>query len=184
MLGNSWLYLSLPCLRWGCISVLISALGRSHCPCTAIRWGRTSRCCLQRGRTGSSALWLCRSHCRGIGSQKGRRFHCSRLHETSGSPEQEMPRVRGLPRRPKQIDAHWLDGATSPKANPPKPTAAQSISGNEATENESQKYGEGESPIHQFLDALTQSWTISRFYLKSPYTLHNTPIGRCRTALD
>ena len=34
----------------------ISALGRSHCPCIAIRWGRTYRCCLQHGRTGSSAF--------------------------------------------------------------------------------------------------------------------------------
>ena len=48
-----------------------SARWRSHCPCIAIRWGGTSCCCLQRGRTGGSALWLCRSHC-GIESQRGR----------------------------------------------------------------------------------------------------------------
>ena len=37
------------------------------------------------------------------------------------------------------IEAHWLDWATSQKANPLKPTAAQSISGDEATENDSQE---------------------------------------------
>ena len=36
------------------------------------------------------------------------------------------------------IEAHWLDWGTSQKANPPKPTAGQSISGDEATENDSQ----------------------------------------------
>ena len=44
-----------------------------------------------------------------------------------------------------KIKANWLDWATSQKANPPKPTAAQSISGDIAAENDSQKYGEGES---------------------------------------
>ena len=58
-------------------------------------------------------------------------------------------------------EAHRLDWGTSRKANPLKPTAAQSISGNDATENDSQRYGEGESPIHLFLDALTHSWTTS-----------------------
>ena len=56
----------------GWISALLSALGRSHCPCTAIHWGRTFSWRLQHGRTGSSALWLCRSHYRGIGSEKSR----------------------------------------------------------------------------------------------------------------
>ena len=42
------------------------------------------------------------------------------------------------------IEAHWLDWGTLQKANPPKLTAAQSISGNEATENDSQEYGEGD----------------------------------------
>ena len=45
---------------------------------------------------------------------------------------------------------------TSPKANPPKPTAAQSISGNEATENDYQKYGEGGSRLRPKRDAITQ----------------------------
>ena len=36
------------------------------------------------------------------------------------------------------IEAHWFDWARSQKANPLKPTAAQSISGDEATENDSQ----------------------------------------------
>ena len=83
----------------GWISALLSALGRSHCPCTAIHWGRTFSWRLQHGRTGSSALWLCRSHCRGIESQKGKRFHCFPLLGTFGSPEQEKPRTRGLLRR-------------------------------------------------------------------------------------
>ena len=37
------------------------------------------------------------------------------------------------------IEAHWLDWATSQKANPLKPTAAQSIAGDEATESDSQE---------------------------------------------
>ena len=70
------------CRGW--ILALLSALGRSHCLCIAIRWGMTSRCCLQLGRTGSSALWLYKSHCRGIGSQKDKGFHCFLLLGTSG----------------------------------------------------------------------------------------------------
>ena len=85
------------------ISALLSVPCRNHCPCTAIRQDRTSHCFLQRGRTGSSALWLCRSHCLGIGSQKGRRFHCSPLLGTFGSPEQEKSGVIGLLRRPEHI---------------------------------------------------------------------------------
>ena len=54
------------------------------------------------------------------------------------------------------IEAHWLDWATSQKANPLKPTAAQSISGDEATENDSQKYGEGGSRLRPKWDAMTQ----------------------------
>ena len=61
-------------------------------------------------------------------------------------------------------EAHWLDWATSQKANPPKPTAAQSISGDEDTENDSQEYGEGESRFH----ALTHlSEPIRTFFPKS-----------------
>ena len=33
----------------------------------------TSRCCRQHRRTGSWDLWLCRSHCRGVRSQKSRK---------------------------------------------------------------------------------------------------------------
>ena len=47
------------------------------------------------------------------------------------------------------IEAHWLDWARSQKANPLKPTAGQSISGDEATENDSQKYGEGGIRTHE-----------------------------------
>ena len=87
---------------WEWIAALLNALGRSHCPCTAIRLGKKFRCCHQRGRTGSSVLWLCKSHCRGIGSQRDRRFHCFPLLGTSGSPEREDSGVRGLLRRPQQ----------------------------------------------------------------------------------
>ena len=48
-----------------------------------------------------------------------------------------------------KIEAHWLDWATSQKTNPPEPTAAQSISGGKATENETQKYGEGGIRTHE-----------------------------------
>ena len=89
-------------------------------------------------KTGSAALWLCRSHYRGIGSQKGRRSHCFPLLETSGSTEQEKTRARGLLRRPGQHRGALACLATSQKANPPKPTATQSISGDEATENDPQ----------------------------------------------
>ena len=45
---------------------------------------------------------------------------------------------------------------TSPKANPPKPTAAKSISEDEATENDSRKYGEGGSRLRPKWDGMTQ----------------------------
>ena len=47
------------------------------------------------------------------------------------------------------IEAHWLDWARSQKVNPPKPTAAQSISGDETTENDSLKNGEGGIRTHE-----------------------------------
>ena len=47
------------------------------------------------------------------------------------------------------IEAHWLDWWTCQKANPLKPTAAQSISGDEATENDSKRYGEGGIRTHE-----------------------------------
>ena len=66
---------------------LLSEPGRSHCPCIAIRWGRTSHCCLQPGRTGGSVLWLCRSHCRGIESQKG----CERARKSANYRGLQQP---------------------------------------------------------------------------------------------
>ena len=58
------------------------------------------------------------------------------------------------------IEAHWLDWATSQKANPPKPTAAQSISEDEATENDSQEYGEGVSRFHSLTHLSEQTRTF------------------------
>ena len=56
------------------------------------------------------------------------------------------------------IEAHWLDWTTSQKANPPKPTAAQSISEDEATENDSQKYGEGVLSVEFQIGLLETTW--------------------------
>ena len=83
------------------------------------------------------------------------------------------------------IEARWLDWATSQKANPTKPTAAQSISGDEATENDSQKYGEGVCRFH----ALTHlSEPIRTFFPKSSGfpTPFPTPkgCGRSRTSTN
>ena len=155
------------------IAALLSERGRSHCPCIAIRWGRTSRCCRQHGRTGSSALWLCRSHYRGIGSQKGRRSHCFPLLETSGSTEQEKPRARGLLRKPGQHRGALAFLATSQKANPPKPTATQSISGDEATEKDPQgAEREGFEPSTEV--ASCNSLAGSRFQPLSHLSISNT----------
>ena len=68
-----------------------------------------------------------------------------------------------------KIESHRLDWATSQKANPPKPTAAQSISGDEAAENDSQKYGEGVCRFH----ALTHLSEPTRTYF--PKSSGNTP---------
>ena len=77
------------------------------------------------------------------------------------------------------IHAHWLDWAMSSKANPPKPTAGQSISGDEATENDSQG-AERES-----FGVLTsgQSWEDLRGFCtlqnRIPTTLPTTHSLRC-----
>ena len=85
------------------------------------------------------------------------------------------------------IEAHWLDWTTSQKANRPKPTAAQSISGDEATRNDSQKYGEGESrfqTLTHFSERLRTIFPKSsrntllitlRPFRGSPRTLANDP---------
>ena len=57
-------------LMAGDSSALLSALGRSRCPYIAIRWDTMSHYCHQHERTGSSALWLCRSHYQGVGRKK------------------------------------------------------------------------------------------------------------------
>ena len=69
------------------------------------------------------------------------------------------------------IEAHWLDWAKSQKANPPKPTAAQSISGDEATENDSQKYGEG---VRRLEVLMGLPGTVVDVFLKSCWISTNT----------
>ena len=69
-------------------------------------------------RTGSSTASPCSEHLVRL-SRKS--------HEREGSCADQS-----------NTEAHWLDWGASQKANPPKPTAAQSISGDEATENDSQ----------------------------------------------
>ena len=98
---------------------LLSARGRSHCPCIEIRWGRMFCCCCQRGRTGSSALWPYRSHCRGRARRAGGPTYspCSEHLVRLSRKSQE----RGLYADENNIEAHWLDWPTSQKANPPKP---------------------------------------------------------------
>ena len=79
------------------------------------------------------------------------------------------------------IEAHWLEGATSPKANPPKPTAAQSISGDKAAENDSQKYGEGVSRFHSLTHLSERTRT---YFPKSSGFPTPKGCGRSRTSTN
>ena len=136
-------------LCWGRISALLSALGRSHCPCIAIRWGRTSRCCLQHGRLVVRLCGSAEATAAVLGARRAGGSTASPCSEHLVRLSRKSQEREGSCADQSNIEAHWLDWARSQKANPPKPTAAQSISGNEATENDSQEYGEGGIRTHE-----------------------------------